>query len=1055
MSTDESKPSTSKDNAFFDTTLKQLENVSYLNNDGHNNTNNCVQTVEEAKQRIASFIDWFTFDLRRQFCLNPEIWDYDEFEFVLRQLRTSAGAMYKYFKKVKGHQDEKNGEVAENHKIVQLPCRICSKIITLNRDVNFWSELQKHEHFEQLLCDFGNGKLPEDEDNVDLDQLVKKLIHASFNDEKENLIQKAQEIKKSIPSCSSDSTAKSISIQVPQMVSASSNTPSSITSTLPKPTASTNLPNEIKKNPSIDKSISKSVPLAKISSAASIESQNTQSCSSNSSENHSPPHEDILSSKRAASPPLNSFRFNFKVSYDTEIKTKLYPEAIVRNTKKIDRVMQPTVIRCGTNRTICLLCNCEIIARKATRSSIVNNVMNHCMGQKHFQNTQKQDLIACLKQFHETFINFEDTCQAHQVFFRLALNSYTKCVLCKEAVKYVNVRDHIAGSAHKNNVLDLYRKDKSPYYFIELQVKHYGEKFLKKPEEKQSNQSADKSGTKLVKNEESINQVKQVKKQNEKAPSAQAGNSTNKKDKNKKEGKKSSDKGDSAANENDKGHNIILSMPNPDSENVLQRLPHRFANHLPFLEKRDQDVYCTACAFTCINPSRSGLIKHLFLPRHLNLTKIDIVQYAYFCEICNHRFDTELTWEEHFKEGQNKHNTIAESRKNLVHEYECTICKTIIFGDELSLSRHKATSVRKRERFRKDVKLPENVKRFFQSKDAIKREGNLLSEEANAVIKEDVNMFCCQKLEQVLREAFRNCKAYPFGSRCSGLGNWNSDLDVFVDTGDMYKGCKNQDFISQHNFVRTATKIFKRYNKDFIDVFSIPTARTPIVKLYHFDTDLDCDISFKHGLSVENTKFLRFCLQLQPITQPFILLLKRWAELCKLNDNLTTYALAIMAIFFLQVNGYLLSVKQLREINSGEPQFIDGWETINYTLSVEESRRYIKMYTKDIVTLLKDFFLYYATFSYETLIICPLLGETFPRELFIEDPKGSLLPPEMHTYVKQLEKEDAECLRVHTPICVQDPFDLSHNLTKALSVNVTSKLKSLCNLTHKHLESIH
>lgn len=89
----------------------------------------------------------------------------------------------------------------------------------------------------------------------------------------------------------------------------------------------------------------------------------------------------------------------------------------------------------------------------------------------------------------------------------------------------------------------------------------------------------------------------------------------------------------------------------------------------------------------------------------------------------------------------------------------------------------------------------------------------------------------------------------------------------------MYRGDKFQEPVCQEEFVKNATKVFKSF-KEFSNVFPIPSARTPIVKLHENYTNLDCDISFRHGLGVENTNFLALCIQFQPITQPFILLLK-------------------------------------------------------------------------------------------------------------------------------------------------------------------------------------
>ncbi|KAJ8927156.1 hypothetical protein NQ314_020429 [Rhamnusium bicolor] len=330
----------------------------------------------------------------------------------------------------------------------------------------------------------------------------------------------------------------------------------------------------------------------------------------------------------------------------------------------------------------------------------------------------------------------------------------------------------------------------------------------------------------------------------------------------------------------------------------------------------------------------------------------------------------------------------------------------------------------------KEVKLPEPVKKMFKSLKVIEDDGQKMTLEANDTLKyNQLTKDCCTKLEVTLNVAFQGCKAHPFGSRISGLGNKYSDLDVFIDTGKMYTGYKNQDPLSQVQLVRKAAGILSKHKEEFQDVFQIPTARTPIA-------------------------WFKFCLDLQPIAQPFILLLKKWSEHNNLTEHITTYALAIMAIFYLQINNYLLSVKKLRELNPKEPMVINGWETINYTMPLDEMKSYIKPYPHNVSKLLKNFFGYYAKFPYPKDVICPLLGCTIPKKNFYEGSIGEKLPEEMKSYVIQLQSEEPEQFRAMTPFCIQDPFDLSHNLTKACQLGTANKFKILCDLTFKHLDSI-
>lgn len=83
--------------------------------------------------------------------------------------------------------------------------------------------------------------------------------------------------------------------------------------------------------------------------------------------------------------------------------------------------------------------------------------------------------------------------------------------------------------------------------------------------------------------------------------------------------------------------------------------------------------------------------------------------------------------------------------------------------------------------------------------------------------------------------------------------------------------------------------------------------------------------------------------------------------------------------------------------------------------------------------------------------MCPLLGQVVKRSQF-EEPNLASLPKEMSAYVDQLEGEDPEMFRYTSFMCVQDPFDLSHNLTKAAQQGTVTKFQTLCKLSATHME---
>lgn len=88
------------------------------------------------------------------------------------------------------------------------------------------------------------------------------------------------------------------------------------------------------------------------------------------------------------------------------------------------------------------------------------------------------------------------------------------------------------------------------------------------------------------------------------------------------------------------------------------------------------------------------------------------------------------------------------------------------------------------------------------------------------------------------------------------------------------------------------------------------------------------------------------------------------------------------------------------------------------------------------------FFQFYTNFDYQHYIICPLMGQPIAKRAFVET---NVLPKEMKHYTKHLRtSKNPEYFRIDSPLCVQDPFELSYNLTKAVT-NITLRyFKQYC-----------
>ncbi|XP_066257230.1 uncharacterized protein [Euwallacea similis] len=713
---------------------------------------------------------------------------------------------------------------------------------------------------------------------------------------------------------------------------------------------------------------------------------------------------------------VNNFRFNFNISYDEEIENTIYPSVLMSGVRKYDKVKEFTIIKISSNKAACLLCSCDLNGLKISKYMLVS----HAMGQKHLNCAKDITTLQILKTFHEFWMKQEAPVQAHQVYFRPVDSTKFKCSLCYVNCLKTEVFAHITIGMHRKKVMEMYERRINIYYLVNLQVQVYGiskseiiarEALLKGQEEAKDVRWG---------NNPEFNSAVAADNQSQRRPAQIPVN-----------------------------HSIIKAVEKGESMDPIEQLPYRMKRYAAQLSWKDYQngslVTCNLCQ--CELQGNVLSLKNHFVssPIHRKMHKLN---YKYYCEICNVKMSSEADWISHNFNGT-RHEAMAPSRKSRVAEYECTTCNLVIFGDDVSLSRHlQAANVRTRRE--KGTKLSDLVTKLFDSKEHIIEKAALMAKNADNVLTNSLTKYCCQKLQSTLAEIDENCKVYPFGSRISGIGNQDSDLDVFVEVAGSYFGQKNQDPAGQVTIIRKAYKILSK-DKDYTNLVQVLTARTPILRLLHVPTNLACDLSFKHGLSVENTKFLRLCMELQPVCQQLILLIKKWVDLV-VYENITTYAFSIMCIFYLQVIGYLPSIKRIRELNVTEHKVISGWETINYVLSVDEMKSYVKTYEFSVYELLQDFFMYYSKFDFNTYVICPLLGEPFKRSLFFNEVPENF-PPEMSAYVAQLKGNDPEIFRFNSYMCVQDPFDLSHNLTKAVQRVTLVKFQNMCMLSLAHIEA--
>lgn len=104
--------------------------------------------------------------------------------------------------------------------------------------------------------------------------------------------------------------------------------------------------------------------------------------------------------------------------------------------------------------------------------------------------------------------------------------------------------------------------------------------------------------------------------------------------------------------------------------------------------------------------------------------------------------------------------------------------------------------------------------------------------------------------------------------------------------------------------------------------------------------------------------------------------------------------------------------------------------------------------TQLVLELLHDFFVFYASLEHEGYILCPIIGDAIHSDRF----NTFDLPECFQSYIDKARRDRDSVLKFNKPICLQDPLDLAHNLTKNVKTDCLNFFKQLCIKSAKFME---
>ncbi|KAA3679069.1 uncharacterized protein DEA37_0010840 [Paragonimus westermani] len=137
-------------------------------------------------------------------------------------------------------------------------------------------------------------------------------------------------------------------------------------------------------------------------------------------------------------------------------------------------------------------------------------------------------------------------------------------------------------------------------------------------------------------------------------------------------------------------------------------------------------------------------------------------------------------------------------------------------------------------------------------------------------------------------------------------------------------------FRNRVQLIREFRKKLFRFNNTLRIVHLRPIlhAKVPILKV-RFENGLEADISFSNYLALINTRMLKFYTKVEPWLRTLGIALKIVGKLCHIANastgGVSSYALIIMLIHYLQQKNHLPVLQQLHDGSETPVNLISGW----------------------------------------------------------------------------------------------------------------------------------
>ncbi|XP_062821538.1 speckle targeted PIP5K1A-regulated poly(A) polymerase [Anolis carolinensis] len=323
--------------------------------------------------------------------------------------------------------------------------------------------------------------------------------------------------------------------------------------------------------------------------------------------------------------------------------------------------------------------------------------------------------------------------------------------------------------------------------------------------------------------------------------------------------------------------------------------------------------------------------------------------------------------------------------------------------------------------------------------------------------------------QEVFLEFFPGSAIVPFGSSVNGFDVSGCDLDLFLDLekAKHFQVSANGSSVPQDGaspklaphsedsilsdvdlasatvpeVLELVATVLQKCVPGVHNVQAVLTARRPVVKFCHKESSLRGDISINNRLAVCNTRFLQLCTEADERVRPLVYTVRYWAKQQTLAGNpfgggplLTNYALTLLVLYFLQTCSppVLPTVARLREQSGDTEQaIVDDWDC---SFPKDLAQWGPSKNKESLCSLLAEFFHVFEDYDFAGGVISLREGQLLSLSSFLSSELGGKFKT--------------------GPLNLQDPFELSHNVTANVNKKTALRFQMCCRSAAKYCRSL-